>query len=166
MGTAERFFFALLLKPFLIGMAAGIVFAFGSAFSAQRDGRPHTFLRGGLLAVAICVPVALIAYIAGYLTGATGSSATGNLVPAVLAFIGGFNVYLFGSKVPDRATPIYAIFLFALILFYGVLDGASEREASLETRLTTSAEQERRIRTLRKNLELPDDPPAWVTTSQ
>jgi hypothetical protein len=51
-----------------------------------------------------------------------------------------------------------------MILFYGVLDGSSEREANLETRLTASAEQERRIRTLRKNLDLPDDPPAWAAS--
>jgi hypothetical protein len=56
----------------------------------------------------------LIAYIAGYLTGISGSSAIGNLVPAVLAFIGGLNLYMFGAKADHRSLTIFSIFLFAI----------------------------------------------------
>jgi len=165
LGTAEWNFIFLLAKPLLIGAFAGIVFAAASVASGKNR-RLGRFVHDVPAAVMICIPIVLIAYIAGYLTGITGSSAVGNLVPAVLAFIGGFNVYLFGAKVNDKSIPIYAIFLFAMILFYGVLDGAYEREAHLEGRLAASAEQERRIRIFRKNLDLPDDPPAWAATSQ
>ena len=82
--------------------------------------------------VLVAIPIVLIAYIAGYLTGISGSSAIGNLVPAVLAFIGGLNVYMFGAKVDQRSLIIFSIFLFAIILFYGVLDGRYDRESSIE----------------------------------
>ena len=60
--------------------------------------------------VLVAIPIVLIAYIAGYLTGISGSSAIGNLVPAVLAFIGGLNVYMFGAKVDHRSLIIFSIF--------------------------------------------------------
>ena len=112
----------------------------------------------------MAIPIVLIAYIAGYLTGISGSSAIGNLVPAVLAFIGGLNVYMFGAKVDHRSLIIFSIFLFAIILFYGVLDGRYDRENGIEAQMEASAVQELRIKTFRQNISLPPDPPSWVTT--
>ena len=81
MFTSEEQFFVLLIKPFLIGALAGLVFA--AIDSRRNKGKQFKFTD-----VVVAIPIVLIAYIAGYLTGISGSSAIGNLVPAVLAFIG------------------------------------------------------------------------------
>jgi hypothetical protein len=156
MFAAEEQFFLLLIKPLLIGAFAGLAFAMLNRRASE--GRQFEFTD-----VLISIPIVLVAYIAGYLTGISGSSAVGNLVPATLAFIGGLNVYLFGVNTNYRALSIFAIFLFAIILFYGVLDGGYERVGSHEAQMQELAAQELRIRNYRQNLNLPPDPPSWAT---
>jgi hypothetical protein len=157
MFTSEEQFFLLLIKPFLIGVLAGLVFA-------TIDSRRNKSKQFKFTDVLVAIPIVLIAYIAGYLTGISGSSAIGNLVPAVLAFIGGLNLYMFGAKADHRALTIFSIFLFAITLFYGVLDGRYDRASGIEAQMEASAIQELRIKTFRQNLTLPPDPPSWVTT--
>jgi hypothetical protein len=157
MFTSEEQFFLLLIKPFLIGALAGLVFA-------TIDSRRNKSKQFKFTDVLVAIPIVLIAYIAGYLTGISGSSAIGNLVPAVLAFIGGLNLYMFGAKADHRALTIFSIFLFAITLFYGVLDGRYDRANGIEAQMEASAIQELRIKTFRQNLTLPPDPPSWVTT--
>jgi hypothetical protein len=157
MFTSEEQFFLLLIKPFLIGALAGLIFA---AIDSYRN-KDKQFK---YIDVLVAIPIVLIAYIAGYLTGITGSSAIGNLVPAVLAFIGGLNLYMFGANVDHRSLTIFSIFLFAITLFYGVLDGRYDRAVGIEAQMEASAIQELRIKTFRQNLTLPPDPPTWVTT--
>ena len=157
MFTSEEQFFVLLIKPFLIGALAGLIFAAVDSYRNKDKQFKYTD-------VLVAIPIVLIAYIAGYLTGISGSSAIGNLVPAVLAFIGGLNVYMFGVKVDHRSLIIFSIFLFAIILFYGVLDGRYDRGSGIEAQMEASAVQELRIKTFRQNISLPPDPPSWVTT--
>src|SRR5712692_7597343 len=110
-------FIALVWKPVVVGAIAGIAFIAFSRLSGGRD-YARKYGVGFVAAVLVSVPVTLVAYVAGYLTGVTGSAAIGNLMPAVLALIGGFNVYLFGARVRNRPFSIYALFLFSVILFY------------------------------------------------
>ena len=147
MFASEEQFFLLLIKPFLIGVLAGLVFA--AIDSRRNKGKQFKYVD-----VLVAIPIVLIAYIAGYLTGISGSSAIGNLVPAVLAFVGGLNVYMFGAKVDHRSLTIFSIFLFAIILFYGVLDGRYDRATGIEAQMEASAVQELRIKTFRENLSL------------
>jgi hypothetical protein len=155
MFDSEIHFLELLIKPFLIGAFAGWVFAlFGRRLNKSEDVRYTEIL--------VVTPVVIIAYIAGYLTGASGSSAIGNLVPAALAFIGGVNAYILSTKSPFRSLTIFSIFLFAIILFYGALDGGYDRIAGLDDQLQAQSLRELRIRNLRQNLGLPADPPSWA----
>jgi hypothetical protein len=147
-------------------VVAGLAFAFLN----RRNGEKQKF---DFTDILISIPIVLIAYIAGYLTGISGSSAVGNLVPATLAFIGGLNVYLFGVQTNYKALSMFAIFLFAIILFYGVLDGGyariNDREQQMQVladQMQESAAEELRIRTYRQNLNLPPDPPSWFTFGQ
>jgi hypothetical protein len=155
--AAEEHFFLLLIKPFLIGVFAGLAFNLvNRRFNEEKLSK--------LTDILVVVPIVLIAYIAGYLTGISGSAAVGNLIPAVLAFIGGLNVYLFGATSEYKTLSIYSIFLFAITLFYGVLDGGYEREGGREAQMQEFAARELRIRNYRQNLSLPPDPPSWATT--
>jgi uncharacterized membrane protein (UPF0136 family) len=100
MSGADEQFFYMLIKPLLIGAVSGALFAV-----INRRLRGDERLRP--IDAVVIVPIALIAYIAGYLTGSSGSPAIGNLIPAVLTFIGGLNVYLFGAKHEYRAISLF-----------------------------------------------------------
>ena len=154
---AAQHFLYLLIKPFLIGTFAGLAFTVVNRRAGERE-------QSKFADVLIAIPVVLIAYIAGYLTGISGSAAVGNLVPAALAFMGGLNLYIFSANTNYRAFSIFSIFLFAIILFYGVLDGGYDRANSHEGQMQALAEQELRIKNYRQNLNLPPDPPSWATT--
>jgi len=156
MFASEEQFFALLLKPFLIGAVAGFIY---TVINSRLSGVPFKFTE-----VVVIIPVILIAYVAGYLTGISGSSAVGNLVPSALAFIGGLNVYMFGTKSNYKSLVIVSIFLFSMTLFYGVLDGRTDRTNQLEEQMDASAVKELSIRNFRQNLSLPPDPPSWMTS--
>ena len=163
--SVDLHFLMLIIKPLLIGALAGAAFALLSRFgnrSVQQLG-----VTGGIL---VSIPVVLIAYVAGYLTAVNGSAAVGNLMPAVLALIGGFNVYLFGAKIHNRPMSIYAIFLFAIILLYGIIEGGYARDqstsATREAQMKKISDLELSIRTYRQNLGLPPELPAWATTGQ
>jgi uncharacterized membrane protein (UPF0136 family) len=155
MSGADEQFFSMLVKPLLIGVASGALFAvINQRLRGAERLRP--------IDAVVIVPIALIAYIAGYLTGSSGSPAIGNLIPAVLTFIGGLNVYLFGAKHEYRALSLFGIFLFAIVLFYGALDGGYARVAQCEDYVTLS-EHEREINVLRQNFDLPTLPATWST---
>lgn len=159
MFASEIHFLELLIKPFLIGAFAGWIFAFFHS-------RLNKDANAGLNDMLVVIPVVLIAYIAGYLTGISGSSAIGNLVPAALAFIGGVNAYILSTKSTFRSLTIFSIFMFAIILFYGVLDGGYDRIADLDAQLQAQAVRELHIRNLRQNMGLPADPPSWAAATE
>jgi hypothetical protein len=159
MFASEIHFLELLIKPFLIGAFAGWIFAFLS--SRLNKGENARFTD-----ILVVIPVVLIAYIAGYLTGISGSSAIGNLVPAALAFIGGVNAYILSTKSAFKSLTIFSIFLFAIILFYGALDGGYDRIAGLDAQLQAQTVRELHIRNLRQNLGLPADPPSWAAAGE
>ena len=159
MFASEIHFLELLIKPFLIGAFAGWIFAF---FHNRLNKEANT----GLTDILVVIPVVLIAYIAGYLTGISGSSAVGNLVPAALAFIGGINAYILSTKSAFRSLTIFSIFMFAIVLFYGVLDGGYNRIADLDGQLQGQAVRELHLRNLRQNMGLPADPPPWAAATE
>jgi hypothetical protein len=47
-------------------------------------------------------PISLIAYIAGYLSTMNRTAAVGTVLPAILALIGGLNIYVFGADTKYR----------------------------------------------------------------
>jgi hypothetical protein len=157
-------------KALLLGVAAGLLFA--TAARVPRLLGRQTEVPTWIGSVLISVPIVIVANIAGYLAGAAGSTAVGNLLPAVLALIAGFNVYLFGANAQHRPVSIYALFLFAIFLFYGIIHGlivyrdgpySESYLADRELQMQQIAGFEKRIRQYRLNMGLPEEPPGWAT---
>lgn len=119
-----------------------------------------------LILFAATLPIALTAYVAGYLSTMNRVSAIGNVLPAVLALIGGANVYVFGSDTKNRALVGYCTTVLVLMLFYGSQTGAYLREATREERLNELSEMELRIRSQREALGLKPDLPAWLVSAE
>jgi uncharacterized membrane protein len=111
-------------------------------------------------------PASLIGYISGYLATMNRTSAIGTILPAVLALIGGLNIYIFGTENRYRYVITYCVSVFTVMLFYGTQYGGYMREAGREARLQALTAQELRIKILRRNLNLPDDFPSWMVTAE
>jgi hypothetical protein len=108
------------------------------------------------------VPIALVGYSVGFLTGISRSPAIGNLLPAVLALIGGLSVYVFGTDTTYKSLVGYCVSLLVVSLFYGTQSGSFEREVHREDRLITVFELERRLRNYRANRDLPEKSADWL----
>jgi hypothetical protein len=162
-------FLDIIIVALLIGSFAGVAFGLAARLGRKNVG-PSL-----ISCVLVSIPVVMVAYIGGYMAGVAGSAAIGNLLPAVLALIGAFNVYLFGARTRNRPMSIYAIFLFAIILFYGINEGlyVNREGPYTEDYLATRADHMRKIsnfeleiKNYRSNLGLQPDPPDWVTDGQ
>lgn len=116
--------------------------------------------------LAFTVPVALAAYVSGYLATMSRTTAVGNVLPAVLALLGGLNVYVFGTDTRHRVLVGYCSASFVIMLFYGAQVGGHLREATREDRLQAVAQQEFRLRAYRRDLGLPEEFPGWAVGSE
>jgi len=112
------------------------------------------------------VPIALLAYVTGYLTSISRVAAVGAVLPAIIALIGGLNIYVFGSDSKYKLVVGFCVCVFTVALFYGIQRGALERESGREARLLRLSEQERRVRNYREYRSLPSELPAWITTGE
>jgi hypothetical protein len=162
----DRIFFDLVSKPIAWGLLFALVYFFAILAYERRYTRSNIF-HIGLRAVGFSVPIVLLAFVAGYLTGISRSAAVGTIVPAVLTFVGALNVYAIavmgsGTLAENKVAVGYSVFLFAFIFFYGVQSGAYYREYGNENRILALSKQEQKIRAARKNLGLPEDPPSWL----
>lgn len=119
-----------------------------------------------IILAAYGIPIAVLAYVAGYLTVYSRTSAVGNVLPAVLALVGGANIYVFGTDSSKRGIVGYCVVLFAWIILYGTQSGAQLRENERVGRLHDLAVQELQVRTFRQNLGLNAEPPAWILSTE
>ncbi len=163
-GDAEIITLNATIRPLVLGVVFGLLLALAKSLPGRRAFGKR-FSSCVLPALGYAIPVALLAYIAGYLTGISRSAAVGSTVPAVLALIGGLNIYFFGTKSRQKAVVAYSIFVFAFVFFYGVWGGVVNREAGRVGRMIELAEQERAIRAYRVNRDMPAEPPAWMLGS-
>jgi hypothetical protein len=108
------------------------------------------------------LPVALVAYAAGLLTGLSRAPALGSVLPAILALIAGLNIYVFGSENKYKVVVGYCLFVLIFMLFIGVETGSFQRERQREGYLIYLSQQEFRVRNFRKNLDLPSEMPTWL----
>jgi hypothetical protein len=108
------------------------------------------------------LPVSLIAFLAGDLTGLSRSPTVGAVLAAVLSLLAGLMVYVFGSDNRFKIVVGYSAFVFVFTLSVGVEGGAYRRESQRERYLMYLSEQEYRVRIFRKKLDLPDEMPAWI----
>jgi hypothetical protein len=178
MYPSDEFFLFIIVKPILFCCAISAVFALGlSVWQVKLSPARHLLARGKqrgqTLAVRVLVnftkamgyslPIALLGFVAGYLTGTNQVPLIGNIMQAILTVAGGLQIYLVGQKSRERAFLGFAISSFAVLLFYGAFLGSVEQGLSNEARLASLSEQELRIRNLRQNLGLPVDFPPWVS---
>ncbi|MDH2380662.1 hypothetical protein [Bradyrhizobium sp. CER78] len=108
------------------------------------------------------VPIALVGYSVGFLTGISRSPAIGNLLPAVLALIGGLSVYVFGTDTTYKSLVGYCVSLLVVSLFYGTETGSFQREVHREDRLMAVFELERRLKLYRAHRDLPEKASDWL----
>jgi hypothetical protein len=148
-----------LLLSALASLIAGAVFAI---FETRLASVPRQALWNAVRLLGFSFPIALVAYIAGYLSTMGRSSTIGNVLPAVLALVGGLNLYVFGSEHKYRVLISYCVVLFASMLLYGTQYGAYKRDTDQEFRLRELIKVEAKLKLIRKNLDLPDDFPAWI----
>jgi hypothetical protein len=160
--TLNIIFSALLLAA-LSSVVVGVSFA---VFEVSRHDFLRQALRNSTVLLAYSFPVALVAYIAGYLSTMGRASAVAQLLPAVLALVGALNIYVFGTDSRYRFIISYCVCVFAGMLFYGTQYGAYKRDIEQETRLQELMQVEARLKLMRKNLQLDDNFPSWLLGSE
>jgi hypothetical protein len=125
-----------------------------------------SFVRLWPFLIGYGIPIGLVSYVAGYLTSVSRAPAVGSILPAALALIGGLNIYVFGTEAKHKALIAYCVSLFMVVLIYGIQRGTYVRESDREDRLVALTQQEIRIRTLRENLGLDQNPPPWLLSTE
>jgi hypothetical protein len=159
--------FSVTVASIVLAVAALIVeVLFGFFVSKTIDLRAPALFSIWAKLFAFTFPIATTAYIAGYLSTMSRTTAIGAVLPAALTLIGGLNIYVFGADNKHRVLISYCVCVFAFMLFYGSQSGAYLRESSREYRLRQLAAQELRIKILRRNLGLQEDFPSWIILSE
>jgi uncharacterized membrane protein len=108
------------------------------------------------------VPVALLAYTAGFMSGSSRVSVIGNLLAAIFAVMGGLNIYVFGTDSKNKLIVGYCISVFAVAVLIGLQQGSTERYAGLERHMTYLSDLEGKIALYRKNLGIHERPADWL----
>jgi hypothetical protein len=124
--------------------------------------REEKFVKIFLYYLCFGIPVALTGHVSGFVSGISRIAVVGTVLPAVLALIGGINIYVFGTDNKYKIVIGYCISVFMLMLYFGIESGAYQREASRESYLRYLSEQEFRLRSFRNDLNLPQDIPSWM----
>jgi hypothetical protein len=152
-----------LIPPVIVALVGALTIALvrASLFRGQEKFWPE-FRRVLSWYFLAGVPIALVGYSMGFLTGISRSPAIGNVLPAVLAVIGGLSVYVFGSESKYKAVVGYSVSLLVVSLFYGTQSGSFEREFHREDRLKVVFELERRLRNYRAHRGLPENSADWL----
>ena len=147
----------------IFAATGALIVAGGAAIATESAKRTWSeFGRVFVFYLLYGLPVGLLAYLSGFLSGISRVAVLGTVMPAILALIGGVNIYVFGSDSKYKLVVGYCIALFALMLFVGIEEGGWERERGRENRLIYLSDQEARIRTYRANRDLPPDFPSWI----
>jgi hypothetical protein len=147
--------------------AIALVAAIGIApFEASDNSLAGRIWKCFLVLLGYSIPIGILAYVAGYLTVYSRTSAVGNVLPAVLALVGGANIYVFGTDSSKKGIVGFCVLLFACMIFLGTQDGAQLRERDRVSRLRQLAIQEAQIRLFRENLGLSAEPPAWILSTE
>lgn len=152
-----------LLYPVALAFAGAAAMALlGGVFFREDKGFIAEFRRIFAYYFFASVPIALVGYSVGFLTGISRSPAVGNLLPAVLALIGGLSVYVFGTDTTYKSLVGYCVSLLIVSLFYGTETGSFEREVHREDRLMAVFELERRLKLYRTHRDLPEKASDWL----
>ena len=164
MDSADEIVVLLIAKPILLAVAVS-----GIASSLISFGRPwaaffERWFSNTKLYAFRSLPIITLGFVCGYLTGASREAAIGNLIASALTLLGGVSLLIFQDKASHFSDWAgFTVFCFACSIFYGVENGAFDREFRQTERFNKLAEQEYRIGIFRRNLQLPNEPPSWIT---
>jgi len=161
---ADEITLELLFKPILLASAASVILSLILSMGESRGRYQSRFVGNLKRVVSFCLPIVMLGFASGYLTGISRVAAVGNLIPAMLTLVGGLSIFLFKTRSDSVTRSVgFSIFMFGFSIFYGIQVGAFDREYQQTDRLTALSDQELAIRNYRKNLGLPEDPPDWIT---
>jgi hypothetical protein len=161
---ADEITVELLLKPVALGLIAAFVMSLVLSIG-KSEAQFQTRLAANFRSVVyLSVPIVILGYASGYLTGISRAAAVGNLIPAMLTLVGGLSIYLFKESSDSfTRTVAFSVFMFGFSIFYGAQVGAYTREYKQADRLIVLSNQELRVRNYRSNAKLPGDLPEWIT---
>jgi hypothetical protein len=161
---ADEITIELLLKPIALGLIAAFVMSLVLSIGKSQAQFQTRFAVNLRSVVNLSVPMVMLGYASGYLTGISRAAAVGNLIPAMLTLVGGLSIYLFKTRSDSFTRAVgFSVFMFGFSIFYGIQVGAYDREYKQTDRLIVLSDQESRVRNYRHNANLPDDPPEWIT---
>lgn len=150
------------LNPLAFAVLVSFVLASIYVTLGNRDAVWQDFVAILKTCLICSIPIAMLGYATGFLTGISRSPAVGTVIPGVLALVGGFAVYIFGTDNAGRGPVAFSIVILVVTLFYGVQSGGLEREIHRADRLKALFEVESRLTNYRKNKGLPDKAPDWL----
>src|SRR5215469_12188037 len=114
----------ILFLPVLYSLVAA--FLFSLVARAIFKGLP--FLKVFGYYTGFGVPVSLVAFSAGFLTGISRAPAVGTVLPAILTLVAGLGVYVFGTDNRYKVVVGYCVSILIVMLFVGMQTGAFQRE--------------------------------------
>jgi hypothetical protein len=112
------------------------------------------------------VVVGTIAFSTGYLAANGRTPSVSELITATLALLGLLNIYVFGTETKFKDVVGYSAFVFSAMLLFGTQYGSFARELDKTQRLMALSNQELQVRSWRKTLDLPDDIPSWMVSTE
>ncbi|MGC2074992.1 MAG: hypothetical protein WA728_02960 [Xanthobacteraceae bacterium] len=152
-----------LLYPFAINFVFSLIISVVAILFFRTQDRVIVQLKSVFsLYFSSGIPISLIGFLIGFMTGLSREPAVGNVLPAVLTLIGGLIIYVFGTQSDFKVLVGYCVSLLVCSLFYGLENGSFVREGYREPHLNALFEEEARLRNQRQLLNLPTDPPAWI----
>jgi hypothetical protein len=152
----------LISPTIVLGLVLGIMFAALFSFLGH-DLTYQQKLRANILpAIGYSLPVVALGYTIGYLASSARSGDLSSLIPPVMTLVGGVSIYAFGLDMRNKVVIGYCVFVFSLIMLYGVYVGTAAREVGQVNHLISLSETEKQIRIYRENRDLPPDFPAWM----
>lgn len=156
----------VLVAPAILSLALLVVMCLlFSAFENPKgevNGFFRFFARVFWFYLGCAVPVMLLGVLVGYITGYSRTPIAGSLLTAILTLSGGLVVYAFGKDNQYRVAVGVCVTIFSLNILLGLQYGSFVREDGRQQRLERLAIQESAIRNVRRNLDLPDEPPLWM----
>jgi hypothetical protein len=163
MNESELLTLYLMSRAAVVGAIISVLFSLlvcGPEWLRKRD--DLLFLRSVGYLCACGVPVAVIGFVAGYLTATSRAGAIGNLIPALFAALAGLHIYVFGKENQHRVIVSFMAIVVTGMTFYGVQYGAYRRDIGREARLHDAVRLELKIQNIRENLGLKESLPAWA----
>ena len=152
----------LITPSIVLALVLGIMFATLFSFLGHGLTYQQKFRANILPAVGYSLPVVALGYTIGYLAASARSADLSSLIPPVMTLVGGVSVYSFGLDMRNKVIVGYCVFVFSLVMLYGVYVGTAAREVGQVNHLISMSETEKQIRIYRENRDLPADFPAWM----